>query len=148
MGMALQMRRCAQCGELFRGRKDAEYCANACRQAAYRERRQHYIEAEDTALPIGSAELLELEQQTQSSYELPQEAHVNGDQDPLLTGTGPSLSLTPPATVGPVAAAALDGVPFIGITGPIAHLTGAKLARTIMEAVCSVGAAIDVDEGE
>lgn len=67
-----------------------------------------------------------------------------GDTGETALTPGPILS--PPVTVGPIAASSLGGVPFIAINGPVHHYSGKRLTQFILNALGEVGVTIDVPE--
>lgn len=68
---------------------------------------------------------------------------TTGTDEAHLTA-GPVLS--PPVTVGPVAASSLGGIPFIAINSPVHHYSGKRLTQFILNALDEVGVTIDVPE--
>ncbi|WP_100514055.1 hypothetical protein [Mycobacteroides abscessus] len=53
--------------------------------------------------------------------------------------------ITAPVTVGQVSATLSYGIPVIGISGSISHLSGRQLQEAIWKAVSEAGATIDLD---
>ena len=58
----------------------------------------------------------------------------------------PGPILSPPVTVGPIAASSLGGIPFIAINGPVHHYSGKRLTQFVLNALGEVGVTIEVPE--